>query len=420
MPGDCHPQIERALAGLGELRDPLAVGRALRRRLPAELAREAAELFELRQRAGSKFPNPAAGRFTRRGLEQATRPAVAASRARRIARRAPGALCYDATCGLGADAIAVAAAGLPVAAGDRDARTASCARANLAAAGHREWVFVADALAPPISAPILLLDPDRRAAGSRELDPRRWSPPLDACLALAARFEGACIKLAPSFDPRALHGLLPPDLPHRLQWISHARELCEVALWTGTLAGETALERDVHEVVALGSGDGAADGEISGRPLEVVSLAPAEVSEISWLCDPDPAVLRSGLLGRLARELGLAPVSPGIAWLGGRERPRSPLVRAWRIVDRSSADPKRVRAMLGRHDIGPVQVQKRGHPDAPAVLERRFRGRGSRRGLLAIARLERGHVAWLLEEPPAAAGEPVVGDEGIEPPTSSL
>ena len=424
-------EIEHALRQLVPGTDPLAISRVLRRLLPPELAREAAELFELRRRAVGKFPNPGAGLFTRKGLEQATRAPIARARAERIARLAPpsaaapgtsgasAALCHDATCGLGADAIALAAAGLRVVASDLDLRTAVCARANLAAAGHPQWALVADALQAPLSASILLVDPDRRNTGRRSLEPESWSPTLTETLRLAARYEGACIKLAPSIEAADLHAALPPDLPYTLEWISHSRELCEVALWTGCLAGVPSVDVGIHEVLALEVGPQATTGRISGRPVEVVSLPPSGVSGISWLCDPDPAVIRSGLLGLLSLELGLAPIAPRLAWLGGREQPDSPLLRSWRVLDQTSADPKRVRAMLARHDIGPVRVMKRGHPDRPEALERRFRGRGSRRGLVAVARLEQGHAAFLLEDAPGE-GPGLVGDKGFEPPTSSL
>ena len=52
--------------------------------------------------------------------------------------------------------------------------------------------------------------------------------------------------------------------------------------------------------------------------------------------------------------------------------------------------------MLREHDIGSLQVRKRGHPDRAEVLERRLRGKGRRRGHLAVARLEDGHAAYLL------------------------
>ena len=66
--------------------------------------------------------------------------------------------------------------------------------------------------------------------------------------------------------------------------------------------------------------------------------------------------------------------------------------------------------MLGKHGIGPVRVKKRGHPDPPSVLERRFRGPGSRRGRLVVARLERGHHAYLVDpQPPSGVATDPAG-----------
>lgn len=386
----------------------LVITRALRKLLPPDLAREAAVRFDLRRRAQDKFADAARGRFTRKGLEQATRLSVARARASRIARLAPAALCYDATCGLGADAIALADAGLRVVAGDLDPTAVACARANLAAAGHPNWALVADARRPPLRASILVLDPDRRSGGARSLRPGDWSPTLEEALRLAALHEGGCIKLAPAADHETLHGLIPSGLAYRLQWVSDERELCEVSLWTGSLAGNGMDEAGVHEVLALASGRGSTGSVLSGRPAGVVSTLAPEVSEIRWLCDPDPGVVRAGLLGQLAWDLGLAPIGPGLDWLGATDQPDSAFLRCWRVLDQTSGDPKRVRAMLREHDIGPVRVIKRGHPDRPEVLERRLRGRGSRRGLVAVARLEQGHATLLLEGdgPPAPPRTP--------------
>ena len=66
----------------------------------------------------------------------------------------------------------------------------------------------------------------------------------------------------------------------------------------------------------------------------------------------------------------------------------------------SPLDPRRVRRMLDAHDVGAVEVRKRGHPEASEVLARRFAGKGRRRGVLVIARLEQGHHAYLLGPSP--------------------
>ncbi len=66
-------------------------------------------------------------------------------------------------------------------------------------------------------------------------------------------------------------------------------------------------------------------------------------------------------------------------------------------------DPKQVRRMLGALDIGPVTVKKRGHPDPAEALARRMAGPGTRHGLLAVVRLDTGHLALALGPEVAAA-----------------
>ncbi|MCC7014496.1 MAG: hypothetical protein IT454_18190 [Planctomycetes bacterium] len=402
--------IEHALERLPTGLDALSVVSALRRELAPDTARRAAELHELRSRATERFPSGRLRFLTREGLEQATREVVARLRAQRIAELSPGASVYDATCGLGADALALAEAGLRVIAGELDPLVARCARANLAPYSNRSCVILADAMLAPVSAAFLVIDPDRRAAGRRVLEPQRWSPPLASVLRLCARFRGACVKLSPAFDIGEV-GALESSLPHGFQWVSVERELCETNLWTGEWASAVGRPGEREAVTLDGHGK---THRITGHPFPVVSDLSERVSGNCWLLDPDPAVVRSGLLGRLAFGISARGLDPQLAYLLSEERPSSPWVRGWRVLETSSADPKRVREALRRHDIGPVQVLKRGHPEPAEVLERRFRGPGQRRGLLAVARIGDGHRVFLLDPQTAER----VSDTDPEPPPS--
>jgi len=121
-----------------------------------------------------------------------------------------------------------------------------------------------------------------------------------------------------------------------------------------------------------------------------------ELDTFRWLAEPDPAVIRAGLVGALAHQHGLRPLAPQIAYLGGDAASESPFLRCWEVLDRCRADEKRVRALLSKHGIGPVTVKKRGHPQPADVLERRFRGRGTAAGLVCVFRGPDGHRALLL------------------------
>lgn len=393
-------RIDATLRTLPEDASGLGLITLLQKRLPPELARAAAGLWELRHRAVRRFPTMSLPYLTKKGLAQASSEVVARRRAARVVARAPSARALDATCSVGADSVALALAGVHVTSCDRDLACTQLTRANLAVHGLRARVAVADATRPAVSADLYLCDPDRRDDGRRSLDPRSWSPTLEATLRTAAGFSGACLKLAPALDPSLLEeaeaAALPADLPRRREWLSRAGELVEVALWTGSLADEAPEERVATRLDRAGG-----ESSFAGRPTTVAPLSESAAAEVAWIADPDPALLRSGLLGTFATSLGLAPLAAQIAYLGGAERPQSPFLRNWRVLGSVPLDRKRVRALLAEHDIGPLRVRKRGHSDPPETLERRFRGSGSRWGDLLVARLERGHRAYLVEGPVA-------------------
>jgi hypothetical protein len=389
-------KAQEALEAIPDHLNPLEVVQFLKRRLVPDLARRIATLHHLRTRSRAKFPTLALPFLTEKGLQQSSGEFVARERARRIGIITPDASILDATCGIGGDLVALAVAGSEVVGADRDAECASFARANLEHNRVRARVVIADAARPAVRSDLVLLDPDRRAEGNRTLDPRRWSPDLEKTLRVASRFEGGCSKLAPGLDIDVLcaaeSAALPARIPRCHEWISRGGELVELCLWTGSLAGDrppprraTRLERtgEVHTI----------EGEVELQP----ALDSGSAAEVRWIADPDPAVIRSGLLGNLARRSALFPLAPKIAFLGGEERVDSPFLRYWRVLRSCPVDTRKIRKLLREHDIGPVTVVKRGHPDPPELLERRFRGKGSKRGHLLLARLDHGHRAYLVE-----------------------
>lgn len=392
--------MEDALASIPPGLDPLGIAKRLRGRLGAELGRRAAELLELRVRSRRRFPEGWLPFLTRKGLEQATPQVVAAERADQLRSSLGNSRIWDATCGIGADLLAIGLGGEAVGS-DVEPTTARFAAENLRRRGLACAVASADAGRPPWrrgAVAAVLIDPDRRLAGPREGNPESWGPPLSRALELAQDVGAGCIKLPPALDPAGLEEV------GALRWVSLDGELRELSLWTGSVAGS----RPRREAVALRSG-----GErrtFTAPPEEVAPLDAAAAAGTAWLAEPDPAVIRAGLVGALAARVGFRPLGPRLAYLGGEHEPQAEgLLRAWRVLGTAPLDRRRVRALLAEHDVGPLTVKKRGHPDPADVLARRLRGSGSRPGLLAVARLEQGHLALLLQPPeaprsPAASG----------------
>jgi len=382
--------------GLGDL----ARRRYLERSLPAELARLASAQVALREKAGTRLPPGVEWYLDSKGLAQATRWPVAQARAAEIDARLPrGARVWDATCGLGVDALALQGRERLLAASDRAPECARSAHFHLSQHAADPPVLVASALGDAVRARYVYVDPDRRSGGGRTLAAESFEPGWAAVLGAARTLDGLVCKLPPSFDPTAVERAWPKGLARAWRWTSHAGELCEVSLWTGDLAAPQPHLRSAECIDAAGgvhvlSGphDPAAAAEVATR---------AEALQAAWLCEADPALTCSGLLGIFARSEGLALLGPRSGFLASARRIQAPFVRCWRVLEAGSADERVLRERLRRRDIGAVDVKVRGHALGANELARRLAGRGERRGLVAIARLAQGHAAFLLEnEPP--------------------
>ena len=378
-------KIAEALAGLPTGWDAVRCLTHLRRSFAPDLAREAAALHSLRERCKARIGKDLLPFLRDPGSQQISAPAIARQRAQRITKLTPGSHVWDSTCGLGMESLHLAQAGHQTVSTDLCPTTLQYAVANLRHHGLPAWALQADATGHSVRTSHVLLDPDRRPGGKRTLDPREWSPSLAATLEVLARYQGGVAKLPPGMD-------VPEnwDRSHAVHWVSLAGQLLECTLWTGDWApepGRTAVLLDKHGV----------SFEYPGKPKQSPACSPTEAKEVSFLADPDPSIVRAGLLGRLALEQGLKPLAPLLGYLGGDKAPNSPFLTGFRVMASSALDRKKIRRMLGEHDIGPIQVRQRGHDEPSDVLERKLRGPGQRRGVLAVARLDRGRWVYLVE-----------------------
>ncbi len=344
---------------------------------------------KLRTKAAAKF-GPFASRmlFTEAGLEQATRLRVAALHAGRF-QAAGITKIADLGCGIGGDAMAMAALDLDVTAVEIDEVTAAIASYNLAPWPDARAVN-ADVTAVELDGfDGIFLDPARRTAGhsntSRLTNPADFSPSLDFAFAIGERLPTG-VKLGPGID----RDLIPDDA--EAQWISVDRDVVELGVWFGAVARpgirRSALVIGDHGTAELSAGDDSEDA-----PTGALG---------QYIFEPDGAVIRARLIGDLARTLDARMVSTGIAYLTADEPSDSPFATCFRVIDVLHYDERSLRKHLASRGVGTLEIKKRGVDVDPAALRRKLALKGAASATLFVTRVAGRHTAVLAERLPRA------------------
>jgi SAM-dependent methyltransferase len=406
------PEGLRLLDEVGTIDSTAGVAQAVSRLRAAghspELVSAVVGQARLRARAAAKFGGFAERMlFTRAGLEQATRLGVAARHAGRM-RRAGIERVADLGCGIGGDALAFAGAGLEVRAVDADEVTAAIAAYNLAPFGDDASVEhgTAENFASTNFADVHLirtdapdsseeaaqlrtkrtavwLDPARRTAGhseTRRVAASDYSPSLDWAFALADRVPTG-IKLSPAHDREAL----PADA--EAQWVSADGSVVELVLWSRELARE-GVHRSALVIRGAESHELTAGADAEDAPTRELG---------AFVHEPDGAVIRARLIGDVARSLDAGMLDPKIAYLTGDAAMTSPFVQTFRVREVTAANPKAISAALRAHDVGTLEIKKRGMDVDPAAFRKKLTLRGAASATLILTRVDDRRLAILAD-----------------------
>ncbi|WP_236834319.1 class I SAM-dependent methyltransferase [Blastococcus sp. KM273129] len=371
--------LARAAALLAEGVDAVAALTRLRAEVGTDLAGPAWGTARQRQRARAAFGADADRMlFTGDTLEQAGRPELAARRAARLLAGGADSVA-DLGCAAGTDTIALARAGARVLAVDVDpvARELTAANAEALGVADDVWVVAGDAVELVAAARggevagcgAAVLDPARRAGGRRLLDPDRWSPPWSTVVELLATVPTSVVKVAPGLD----HDRVPGGV--EAEWVSVGGSIVEALLWGPAVSAtwrRATVVRDgeVHELTA--------DADPGPAPAGPVR---------AWLHEPDPAVIRSGLVSLVAADLGASLVDPTIAYLSSDGPVLSPWVSSYRVDAVLPFNLKKLKALLRERGVGRVVVKKRGSAIEPETLARQLRGPGGGTATVVVTRV---------------------------------
>jgi len=357
---------------------------ALRREVAPSQAGAALELARLRKAGVEKFGADAPRMFfTREALEQASHLLVRRYRAKRDPGE-PIRRVLDVCCAIGSDSLAFAAAGDAVMGIDIDPMRVEMARLNAAALGLPAQFEVMDARDPlPLEGvDFLFYDPARRdASGKRIHHVEQYQPPLS--LVQGWDVPRVAVKLSPGVD---LAQLAPYG--GGVEFISANGDLKEAALWLGDGL------RPGHHATLLTD-----DEELHWWGGDGVTVPVAEPR--GWLVEPDPALLRAGLVGQVAARFGGAQLDETIAYFTTDDAPRSAWLRAWRVLDWMPFNVKTLRAYLRERNVGTVTVKKRGSPLTPETLIPLLKLKGEESRTLVLTRLRGKPIVMVCEDIPA-------------------
>jgi hypothetical protein len=337
------------------------------RSYPRDLARSALEIAILRNEAEVKFPFAEQMYFTRQALQQASSWEVSSYRARRYLGFQA---LIDLGCSIGGDTLALADIALTIGI-DLDPLRLVMARENVRSlkASHQVDFLQADLtssipVSPLRSSTALFFDPARRAGGRRLYSVRDYRPPLSKVRDWLPTYPAIGVKISPAVHLDELAGY-----EAELEFISLRGELKEAVIWFGPL--RTTARR---ATILPGPHTLSSDNDFQqSPPLAIGEPRP-------YLYEPDPTILRAGLVRNLGVQLDAVQLDPDIAYLTAEWRIPTPFARAWLVEDWFPFGLKRLRAYLRERGIGRVAVKKRGSPIQPEELIRdlRLSGEGER------------------------------------------
>ena len=364
----------RALRAAPELFEQIASSRGselglqtvLRRQYPEDVVRAAVSIHELRKRAEAKFTRADRLWLDRQGLEQSTNEAVSLHKAQRFDGEV-----WDLCCGIGGDAFALASHCHVTAV---DINPAACLRtewnAEVYEVQSRVVTRCTDVLQLKGLEGLVHIDPDRRPGSTGRVSRiEDYVPGLEFLRDLMSRCRGGAIKVSPASN----FGGKFSDA--EIELISFHGECKEATVWFGELARNTLFRATV-----LPSGE-----SIAGHPLEVaVPVAPLG----RYLYDPDPAVVRAGLVDLLADRLGLFRLDAAEEYLTSDKRIQSPFVQTFETLVNLPNNERDLKAWLRTSQVGQLEIKCRHIPVQADALRRRLPLNGHDPAVVIFARLD--------------------------------
>ena len=336
----------------------LGLQERLRQRHHPALVRAAFILLDGRKKANTVLPLSDELWLTPVSLQQSTDWQVANYKAKRFPQ---GANVLDICSGIGVDAAALLARG-PVTSVDVDpAMSLRCQWNNeVWKRDTKTSQFLLqqqtiDAHQLELSGHLIHADPDRRVGRDRPTSRlEQYCPNLDWMQMATRTAAGGAIKLGPASN------FMQKFPGCEIELISLNGECREATVWFGELAGEHDFRATVLQ---------------TGESISVPTLSafcPQSPSVLEYIFDPDPAVVRSGLLDAVGEMHNLQRLDKSDEYLTGSDLPETSFVTAFRVEKILGNNPREVNRYLRTEPSCDYEIKCRHLSVDAATLQKKL------------------------------------------------
>jgi hypothetical protein len=184
-----------------------------------------------------------------------------------------------------------------------------------------------------------------------------------------SEFKGGAIKLSPAAN---FVGKFPGA---EIELVSLNGECKEATVWFGELGTP-----DLWRATVLPAGE-----TLAGNPLDAF----ADVGPLGgYIYDPDPAVVRSGLVNLLSEKQGFTRLDDAEEYLTSNELIESSFARPFEVLAELPNNDREIRRYFRESEFGQLEIKCRHIPIQAETVRRKLELPGREAGVLVFARVE--------------------------------
>jgi hypothetical protein len=294
--------------------------------------------------------------FTEELLEQATSEQVSLFKGKHYFKDKD---CADLCCGAGGTTIGMAQYASSVTAVDSNEVHLAMAEHNLGLYGDKAKVkFRQMDITKEISrSPVYHFDPSRRTEMQRSFMPEEYIPPLSTVESILEQSPDVIAKVSPLFS-------LTESGEYSADIISLNGEVKEILLCYGRFNKNTirAIILPEEEILV---------------PDPSISDEDEEAEPKTYLFEPDPAVVKGGMVPSVAKKLGLSIITPEVRYLTGEQAVESPFVKTFEIMEVLPFSYKQLNRYLKRNSIGNISVKCKDSAIKTGSITKKLKPKGN-------------------------------------------